>query len=50
MGSSHSADSERSDTEGCDQRSDQLTAFDLVSEGSSQDTEFSNSVAIKGCE
>jgi len=50
MGSSHSADSARSDTEGCDQKCDQLTALDLVSEGSSQDTEFSNSVTIKECE
>lgn len=51
MGSSHSTDFARSDTSvGCDQRCDQLKAFDLVSEGSLQDTEFSSSVTFEGCD
>jgi len=51
MGSSNSTDIARSDiTEGCDQGCDQLKALDLVSEGSSQDTECADSDTLWGCD
>jgi len=50
MGSSPSADiTNPGSHEGCDQRCDQSKAIDLVSEGSSEDTE-SSSVISEGCD